>query len=238
MIAGILRALSLGLLLVRYNIKIVFAQRFLYFLFAAMGLFAAAVLINRAAGKELTPSTLYDLLLLPGILLVFYPAVFGIQSDSDARMLEMIFGIPDYRYKVWLFRLLLSIAVAEAVLFCLCCACAIFYSGFPIVRMSMQIFFAVVFWSGTAFACSTLMRSAYGAAVLLILAGFLLWVAGGSLAANQWNVFLNPFDAVSGAKEMTWHATVRANRILLAAAGMAGILWGMRNLTAREKFLA
>jgi hypothetical protein len=237
MIRRLLQTAPLVTALVRYNLKIIFVQRFLFFLAAAVGFFVLVVFVNRAAGKELNPASLYDLLLLPGILLVFYPAVFGIQSDADTQMLEVIFGIPDYRYKVWLFRLLLCYLITEAVLFCLCCLCAVFYSGFPVFGMAFHLFFAVVFWGGAAFACSTLMRNAYGAAVILVLAGFLFWIFSGSFAASQWNVFLDPFDAVSGAQEITWHATVRANRIMLAAAGLIGIVWGVRNLTKREKFL-
>jgi len=47
----------------------------------------------------------FTLLLFIGLLLVFYPLTFGIQSDKDARTLEIIFGIPNYRYRVWLVRM-------------------------------------------------------------------------------------------------------------------------------------
>ncbi len=45
--------------------------------------------------------------MFPCVLLVFYPAVFGIQNDEDSRILEILFGIPDYKYKVWGVRLLM-----------------------------------------------------------------------------------------------------------------------------------
>ena len=42
-----------------------------------------------------------QILMFPSMLLIFYPAVFGIQNDEDSRILEILFGIPDYKYKVW-----------------------------------------------------------------------------------------------------------------------------------------
>lgn len=32
---------------------------------------------------------------------IFYPAIFGMQNDVDNRILEILFGIPDYKCKVW-----------------------------------------------------------------------------------------------------------------------------------------
>ncbi|MCK7542107.1 MAG: hypothetical protein MZV63_70120 [Marinilabiliales bacterium] len=51
-----------------------------------------------------------------GILLVFYPSVFGIQNDQDARTIEILFGIPNYRYKVWLVRILLIFIIAFLIM--------------------------------------------------------------------------------------------------------------------------
>ncbi len=60
---------------------------------------------------------IYGLLAFPAILLVFFPSVFGIQSDADQRTLEIIFGIPDYRYKVWLVRYLMILVLVFLLLF-------------------------------------------------------------------------------------------------------------------------
>ena len=59
---------------------------------------------------------IYNILMFPCLLLIFYPAVFGIQNDEDSRILEILFGIPDYRYKVWGVRLLMIYVVIFAIL--------------------------------------------------------------------------------------------------------------------------
>jgi hypothetical protein len=220
-----------------YNLKIIFKHQFLYFLLAAIGFFMVVVEINISAGRELSPSILYDLLLVPGLLLVFYPAAFGIQNDADAQMLEVIFGIPDYRYKVWLFRLLLCFTLTAAVLLCLCQACVVLRVHLPVFGMAFHLCFPVFFWGSLAFLFSTLMRNGYGAAIMLVLAGLGSWVVSGSLAESQWNIFLNPYAVPQGPKELMWDSIVRANRVMLAVAGGSAILWGIRNLQRREKFI-
>ncbi len=234
---GLLPGLALIGRLAGYNLKIIFKHQFLYFVLAAIGFFVVVVGINLSAGRELNAETLYNLLLVPGLLLVFYPAVFGIQNDADAQMLEVIFGIPDYRYKVWLFRLLLCFALTAAVLLCLCQACVVLHVHLPVLGMAFNLCFPVFFWGSLAFLFSTLMRNGYGAAIMLVLAGLGSWVLSGSLAGSQWNIFLNPYAVPQGPKELVWDSIVRANRVVLAAAGALAILWGIRNLQRREKFI-
>ena len=81
--------------LIRYNLKIIFANKFIYFLFAAIMIFLFVTVMNLLnATSTPTEATGYWLLLVPGILLVFYPTTFGIQNDVDTRMIEILFGIP------------------------------------------------------------------------------------------------------------------------------------------------
>ena len=97
--------LSISWKMIRYNLRIIFANRFIWFLIAALGFFlfvAIQMVLDRTTMSE---EMVYNALIFPGILLIFYPSVFGIQNDDDSRMLEILFGIPNYRYKVWLVRL-------------------------------------------------------------------------------------------------------------------------------------
>jgi hypothetical protein len=92
---------------IRYNLKVVFAGKFFWFLLAAF-LFFAFFMFQQAWNRvEINEGSVYNLLLFPCLLLIFYPVVFGIQNDEDNRILEIIFGIPNYRYKVWGVRMLM-----------------------------------------------------------------------------------------------------------------------------------
>ena len=92
---------------VRYNLKIIFAGKFFWFLLAAFGFFALFMFQNAWKREEINEGLIYSILMFPSMLLIFYPAVFGIQNDEDSRILEILFGIPDYKYKVWGVRLLM-----------------------------------------------------------------------------------------------------------------------------------
>ena len=103
--------------LVRYNLKIIFSGKFIYFLLAALFIFGFITVLNLFNPEsQLTEADMFWLLLVPGVLLIFYPVTFGIQNDVDNRMLEIIFGIPNYRYKVSLVRLLLIFTVSFVML--------------------------------------------------------------------------------------------------------------------------
>ena len=104
----------------RYNALHIFGGRFIIFLGLALGLFFLVLLIG-LLGRGGTPNSerLYTYLLAPGILLVFYPSVYGIQRDQDTRMVETLFGIPDYRYKVWLTRLATLYMIIALLMFAL-----------------------------------------------------------------------------------------------------------------------
>ena len=91
--------------LARYNIKIIFGNKFMYFILSAVGFYILTVGLNLISDSEITMATGYSMLLVPSILAIFYPTCFGIQNDQDAKIIEIIFGIPNYRYKIWLFRL-------------------------------------------------------------------------------------------------------------------------------------
>ena len=89
----------------RYSAGQVFAGRFVWFLLLAVVLFLAIAVIYTASEKVPPgPDLVYYFLLPPAVVLVIYPSAYSVQSEVDAGMVETLFGIPDYRYKVWLAR--------------------------------------------------------------------------------------------------------------------------------------
>src|SRR4030043_92605 len=102
--------------MILYNLRIIFANKFIWFLAGAvlfyLGLSVIYVFSNDVSKME----DMYGVFIFSGILLVFYPSVFGIQNDQDARTIEILFGIPNYRYKVWLVRIILIFAIASLII--------------------------------------------------------------------------------------------------------------------------
>jgi hypothetical protein len=113
--------------IVKYNLKIIFAGKFIWFFLAALAFFVFLLFETAWEQSEIDESTIYDILIFPSLLLIFYPSVFGIQNDEDARVLELIFGIPDYRYKVWSTRLLIIYGATYFIL--------LLFSGIAIVLL-------------------------------------------------------------------------------------------------------
>ena len=103
--------------MVIYNLKIIFANKFIWFLLGAFAFYVGLILIYVFSEDISRVEDLYGIFVFSGVLLIFYPTVFGIQNDQDARTIEILFGIPNYRYKVWLVRMALIYIITFAILF-------------------------------------------------------------------------------------------------------------------------
>lgn len=224
-------------IMIRYNLKIIFAGRFFWFLIAAFGFFlffAIQTVWNRGTLSE---GTVYNLLIFPGILLIFYPSVFGIQNDDDSRMLEILFGIPNYRYKVWLVRLLLIYSLIFIIIILFSIAASVLLYKTEVLEMSYQLMFPIVFIGSLAFMFSTIIKNGNGTAVVMVLIGVALIILQEALQRTQWNPFLNPFQIPNNFNEFIWQGLVTKNRIFLGTGTIVFILYGLFNLQKREKFI-
>lgn len=222
---------------IRYNLKIIFANWFIYFLLAAAGIFLLVTVITVINSSTFSATGVYYLLLMPGILLIFYPTTFGIQNDVDSRMLEILFGIPNYRYKVWLVRMGIIYIVVFGLLFILSLLSQVALTTFPIFEMVFQLMFPIFFLGCLAFMFSTLIRNGYGTAIIMIIIGLVVWISSGMLGESKYNVFLNPFDMPSDLSEVIWADMVFKNRLYLIAGTILSLLAGLLNLQKREKFV-
>ncbi|MCG8309537.1 MAG: hypothetical protein MI975_19230 [Cytophagales bacterium] len=223
--------------MIRYNFKIIFAGKFLYFLLSALAFFLLVTSINLFNGSDIGERGVFYLLLFPGMLLTFYPTVFGIQNDDDSRMLEIIFGIPNYRYKVWLVRFILIYGMVFLLLLLLSLLTSVALISFPVFEMVFHILFPLFFLGCLAFMFSTLVRNGNGTAVVMIIIGFFLFILGENIGQVEWNVFFNPFGMPSDLNETIWEERIFYNRLYLVCGGVIAFLTGMANLQDREKFI-
>ena len=223
--------------MIRYNMKIIFSGRFIWFLLAAFAFFIFFSVQTVWNSQALTEGTVYNLLIFPGVLLIFYPTVFGIQSDDDSRMLEILFGIPNYRYKVWLVRLLMIFVLIFLIILLFAGLASVLLYKVDILEMSYQLMYPIVFIGSMAFMFSTVIKSGNGTAVVIVLTGVALIVLQDAIERTQWNVFLNPFQIPNDFNEIIWQGLITKNRIFLVVGIVVFILYGLYNLQKREKFV-
>ncbi len=223
--------------LVKYNLKIIFANKFIYFLLAAVVFFLLVTILNLASSEsDPTEGLVYYWLLVPGLLLIFYPTVFGIQNDVDTRMIEILFGIPNYRYKVWLIRLVLIYVVVFLILLILSLISSLALISFSVLNMVFQLMFPIFLLGTLAFMVSTMVRNGNGTAVLMVIIGLFFWIGTGFLP-HRFNLFLNPYSVPSDMNEVVWAQTTFNNRIYVAVAMIVCVLFGLIMLQKREKFI-
>lgn len=223
--------------MIRYNLKIIFANRFIWFLLSAFAFFVFFAIQSVLERNTIDDGSIYDLLIFPGILLIFYPSAFGIQNDDDSRMLEILFGIPNYRYKVWLVRLIMIYVLIFLILVLFAGAASVLLYNVNIIEMAYQLMYPIVFLGSMAFMFSTIVRNGNGTAVVMVLIGVALLILADTLYRTQWNVFLNPFELPNNMNQVIWQGIVFKNRVFLGIGMIVFILYGLYNLQKREKFV-
>jgi len=230
--------------IVQYNLKIIFAGKFFWFLLSAF-LFFAFFMFQVAWNRgEINEGTIYSLLIFPCLLLIFYPVVFGIQNDEDNRILEIIFGIPNYRYKVWGVRMLMVYVANYFILVIFAYIALLMLYPVNIFEMAAQLIFPMLFFGNLAFMFSTITRSGNGTAVLMIILGLVFFIFmsstdqdGQGIGNSFWNVFINPFSIPTNIHPIVWQDTILKSRIFLMVSGIVWLMIGLLNLQKREKFV-
>lgn len=220
-----------------YNLRIIFANKFIWF-FAASVLFYIGISVINAFSNDISRmNDLYGVFLFSGLLLVFYPSAFGIQNDQDARTIEILFGIPNYRYKVWLVRIVLIFVIAFLIMLVFTFLSSVLVVKFRFVNMTAQVMVPVLFLGMMAFMLSTVVRNGNGTAVLMIIFGLFFMILSDSFRKSQWNVFLNPYDLPYDVNETIWAIITLKNRIILITGSIIFLLAALFNLQKREKFM-
>ena len=233
----IFNALSFTKNLIRYNLKIIFMNRFIWFLIASLAFYAFIVFMRIRNNKPVEEAFIYNALLFPGILFLFFPTVFGIQIDKDTRILEILFGIPDYRYKVWLLRLLMIFIFSYIFILILAWISSRGLTQINVPEMGSQVMLPLLFFGSFSFMISTVVKSGFGTTVILIILGVFLFILSNTISNSMWNVFLNPFDVPDQLNEIIWQSITLKNRIFLGISTMGFTLYGLFNLQQREGFM-
>jgi len=223
--------------LVKYNMKVIFGNRFIWFVLAAIAFYFFIAITSIYDGDQLDEGFIYGLQITPGLLLIFYPMTFGIQNDLDAGILEILFGIPDYRYKVWLVRLILVFALVALMMLGLTVMSYYLLVPVSIFEITWHVMFPIYFLGSLAFLFSTIIKNGNGTAVVMVIIGVGLLIVSEMLQRTMWNIFLNPFDIPNRLNEMVWQEITMKNRIFLAVGSLLFILYGLFNLQKREKFI-
>lgn len=220
-----------------YNLRIIFANKFIWFLAGSVLFYLGLSVIYVFSEDVSKMNDLYFVFLFSGILLVFYPSVFGIQNDQDARTIEILFGIPNYRYKVWLVRIILIFIISFLIMLVFTFLASVLIVKFRFVSVTVQIMIPVMFLGMMAFMLSTVVRNGNGTAVIMIIFGLIFMILADFLQRSQWNVFLDPYDVPYDVSEATWAIITLKNRIILVTGSIVFLLAALFNLQKREKFM-
>ncbi len=234
----IIRKVALTWEITRYNLKIIFANKFIFFLMGAVAFYLLITIIDLLDPESyFSEANLYNLLMFPGLLVIFYPSAFGIQNDVDTRMIEVLFGIPNYRYKVWLVRLANIFVLVYLILLSLTLLSSLALIPVPVFSFTLQLMFPVFFMGALGFMLSTFIRNGSGTAAVMVIVGLAFWISSGILDESEWNIFLNPFRYPESLTQAMWQEMLFYNRLYLVVGIILAILAGLFRMQKREKYV-
>lgn len=220
-----------------YNLKIVFGNKFIYFLIASVAFYLMVIgimLFNESAIQELD---IFDTIIFPGILIIFYPVIFSIQNDKDARMLEIVFGVPNYRYKVYLLRFAISLVLLFVIMLLMGWFAVFALVQVRVFYMVYHLMYPLLFVACVSFLFATWLKNANATAVVMVIFGLFFMIMAEPLQHSKWNIFLNPFDIPSDLSYTVWQNVIYQNRLMLIIVSVVALLGSMVNLQKREKFV-
>lgn len=220
-----------------YNLRIIFANKFIWFLAGSVIFYLGLSVLYVVKNDVSKMNDLYFVYLFSGVLLVFYPSVFGVQNDQDARTIEILFGIPNYRYKVWLVRIILIFIITFLIMLVFTFLSSVLIVKFRFVDVTAAVMVPVLFLGVMAFMLSTVIRSGNGTAVIMIIFGMFFMILSDALSKSQWNIFLNPYELPYDVNERTWAIIMLKNRIIMVIGSVLFLLIALFNLQKREKFM-
>ncbi|MFV0553712.1 MAG: hypothetical protein ACK5LR_03315 [Mangrovibacterium sp.] len=223
--------------MIKYNFRIIFGGKFLWFILAALAFYFLIAIIGIYDGDIPDEDFVYGILIFPAILLIFYPMTFGIQNDLDTGILEILFGIPNYRYKVWLVRLVMVFTIVFFLLIGFALLSKYLLAPVHVFEMVAQLMFPFLFLGNMAFWLSTVIKNGNGTAVVVVVIGVLLSVVSGTLENTMWDIFIVPFDVPNNVSEMLWGNILIKNRLFLVVGSIIFFLGGLFNLQKRERFI-
>jgi hypothetical protein len=222
--------------LVTYNLRIIFGNRFVYFFVASLIFYLLITGISLFSANVATAADIFSQLMFPGLLFVFFPTTFGIQNDADVRILEIIFGIPNYKYKVYLVRIALILLLLWCYLLFLSWISGLLLFKVPVVEMASRLMVPVVFFGMAGFVFSTITHNGNSTVVILIVLALSLWSLSSILGESKWNVFLNPFAGSDSLSDSVYASLITQNVTVMIVLDLLMFLWGIFNLQKREQF--
>lgn len=229
--------LSRFFLMVKANVKVVFGNKFVYFLLAALVFFLFLLIVNLFSDKVLNEALCYNIMLAPALILIFYPTTFALQNDDDTKTLEMIFGVPNYRYKVYLFRFAMIAVITFFMLLVFAGLNYLALLSFDVFGMSVQLLFPVLFCGALSFMLASMLKSGTSTAVVVIIIGLGLWLLGNVLGpTSSWNLFFNPFQTTT-MTEVRFNEVLLFNRIYISIATVGFLLTTLFQLQKRERLI-
>ncbi len=225
----------------RLNTRIVFSNRFAWFLFglAVYCIFLYVANYRSNIYDRMSANTIFHILLqLPLLAFAVFLNMNLIASEKDNRTLEITFTIAGSRIKIWLIRFGSLCLLFLILAYLLSLIGFFFFVDLPIWGFAFHAYVPAFFISGLVFYFAVKFSNGLAAGMVSAVLLFLMFIFNEALHDTRWSLFFNPYDRPHNRVDpAVWNDWTWQNRLGLIMLGAAFIFAALRGMRQREKLL-
>ena len=229
--------ISIVLLSLKFNYRIVFGRKVLVLLAGVLIYFAAAcIVLNRMEASTLDDA-LFWLVWIPTTVVTVFLSMDLLMSEHSSGVLETLFTVSASRHRIWLIKFAVVMLLSCLLALLLIVLTYLFAVDLPILLTWIYVIPPLVFVASGTVLLSVIFKSG-NIAVLLVTAFLLLEVLIRRAGSHRVTyLFHNPFDKPVDIEPFIWARTVFYNKVFYTAWGCVWFAIALWLIQRRERLL-
>jgi len=226
--------------LIKLNTKVLFSNKFLYFLIGIFLYFGVVCTINYFTdpGDYIKGEHIYiAVLLVPMIILTVFLSALIVPSEIESNTIESLFSVSGSIYKVWIIKIVVMYISLSLLLLILEILSYFMIADFPILKNFVMSLFPLYFIGGMTFFFASKYRSTGVAGIISGIVLLIFMFLAEPLEHSRFFLYLNPMITPRDINNYVWTRTVIENRIGMVIFGSFFYYLGLSRLKFKEKYI-
>lgn len=222
------------------NVKLLFSNRFFYFILGIILYFGIVTFINYLTepGDQIVGENVYiAIIVLPFLVLTVFLSSFILPSEMENNTIESLFSISGSIYKVWLIKIAVMYVALSLLILFLEILTYFMITDFKILNTYFQSLFPLYFTGGMTFYFAVRFRSNAVGAILSGIVLLMFLFLSEPLYQTKFYLYLNPMENPRNINGYVWSRTIIENRIGMVLFGSILYYLGLSKVKFREKFI-
>ncbi|MFC1724393.1 hypothetical protein ACFL4T_02110 [candidate division KSB1 bacterium] len=222
------------------NIKLLFTNKFFYFILGIILYFGFVCTINYFSdpGDSMPGYAIYiALIFIPMSVLTVFLSAYMLPGEMENNTLESLFSISGSIYKVWIIKISVMYIAISIMILILEILSYFMIADFPFFYTFFMSLFPLYFIGGLTFYFAVKFKSYAAAGILTGIIMILISFVTEPLQFSKFFLYINPIAKPRDINNYVWTRTLVENRVGMLVFGSLLYYLGLNKLKFREKFM-